>query len=77
MNRPAIVASLAKVDESSPGVQERKTRRFTLDFDHFVDGHVNVEEVPELLHTFDQNVYRLFVWCLTKDGVEFLKPIKR
>lgn len=52
----------------------KEAERFTLDFDHFTAGEVSPGDVPELLGVFNENLYRLFVWCLTKEGKEFLKP---
>jgi uncharacterized protein (TIGR04255 family) len=53
---------------------KKEAERFTLDFDHFTAGRVTPEDIPDLLRIFNENLYRLFVWCLTKEGKALLKP---
>jgi uncharacterized protein (TIGR04255 family) len=48
--------------------------RFTLDFDHFVVGQLPLGDIPALLADFNEALYRLFVWCLTPEGIKLLKP---
>jgi len=52
----------------------KPAERFTLDFDHYAAGQIQPADVSGLLAEFNDNVFRLFCWCLSDDGYAALGP---
>jgi uncharacterized protein (TIGR04255 family) len=50
--------------------------RFTLDFDHYVQGEIAPADVAERLVEFNDTIYRLFRWCLTDELLRQLEPVE-